>query len=46
MVETEIGEFSIMQDSAGERFDPGAAVTVQAQTQKWIAIFEEKEKNA
>ena len=45
LVETEIGEFSIMQDSAGERFENGATVTVQAQTQKWIAILEEKEKN-
>lgn len=41
LVETEVGEFSILQDSDGERFEPGAAVTVQAQTQKWIAIFEE-----
>ena len=41
LVETEVGEFSILQDSDGERFEPGAAVTVQAQTQKWIAIFED-----
>ncbi len=40
LVETQVGEFSIMQDSAGERFENGAAVTVQAQTQKWIAIVE------
>ena len=46
LVETEIGEFSVMQDSAGQRFEPGAAVTVQAHTQKWIAILEEKAKNA
>ncbi|MCE2470839.1 MAG: ABC transporter ATP-binding protein [Anaerolineae bacterium] len=44
LVETEVGEFSIMQDSAGERFESGAAVTVQAQTQKWIAIFEDARK--
>ena len=41
LVETEAGEFSIMQDSASERFEPGAAVTVQPQAQKWIAIIEE-----
>lgn len=41
LVETEVGEFSIMQDSDSERFQPGAAVTVEAHTQKWIAIFEE-----
>ena len=46
LVETEVGEFNIMQDSAGERFEAGAAVTVKAQTQKWIAILEEKEKKA
>ena len=40
LVETEIGEFSILQDSASERFETGAAVTVQPHTQKWIAIFE------
>ncbi|MCY4537700.1 MAG: TOBE domain-containing protein [Chloroflexi bacterium] len=39
LVETEDGEFSIMQDSDSERFEPGAAVTVQPQTQKWIAII-------
>lgn len=44
LVETDVGEFSIMQDSDSERFEPGAAVTVQAQTQKWIAILEDKEK--
>lgn len=43
LVETEIGEFSIMQDSASVRFEAGAAVTVQPHTQKWIAILEEKE---
>ncbi len=41
LVETDLGEFSIMQDSDSERFAPGAAVTVQAHTQKWIAILEE-----
>ncbi len=41
LVETEVGEFSILQDSAGQRFEPGAAVKVQPQPQKWIAIFEE-----
>lgn len=45
LVETEVGEFSIMQDSDGERFESGAAVTVQAQTQKWIAILEGTEPN-
>ncbi len=45
LVDTEVGEFSIMQDSASERFDPGAAVRVLPQTQKWIAIFEETEQN-
>ena len=44
LVETEIGEFSIMQDSEIERFENGAAVTVQAHTQKWIAILEETEQ--
>ena len=44
LVETELGEFSVMQDSDSERFAPGAAVTVQANTQKWIAIFEETEQ--
>ena len=44
LVETDIGEFSIMQDSDGERFEPGAAVTVRPQTQKWIAIIEETGK--
>ena len=44
LVETEIGEFSIMQDSDSKRFKPGAAVTVQAHTQKWIAILEETEQ--
>ncbi len=43
LVETELGEFSVMQDSDSERFSPGAAVTVQAHTQKWIAIIEEAE---
>ena len=43
LVDTELGEFSIMQDSDCERFPPGAAVTVQARTQKWIAILEGKE---
>ena len=43
LVETEIGEFSVMQDSAGERFEPGSVVTLQAQTQKWIAILEDDE---
>ncbi len=46
LVETEVGEFSILQDSAGERFETGAEVTVQPHSQKWIAIFEEKEKRA
>ena len=41
LVETEAGEFNIMQDSAGERFENGAAVTVQPHTQKWIAILGE-----
>ncbi|MCY3834721.1 MAG: ABC transporter ATP-binding protein [Chloroflexi bacterium] len=40
LVETEVGEFSVMQDSAGERFEPGATVTLQPNTQKWIAIIE------
>ncbi|MCY3797935.1 MAG: ABC transporter ATP-binding protein [Chloroflexi bacterium] len=43
LVETEVGEFSIMQDSDGERFESGATVTVQADTKKWIAIIEESE---
>ncbi len=46
LVETEVGEFSITQDSAGERFEAGAAVSVQAHTQKWIAIFEKWEQPA
>ncbi|MCY4062600.1 MAG: ABC transporter ATP-binding protein [Chloroflexi bacterium] len=46
LVETELGEFSIMQDSDSERFKPGAAVTVQAHTQKWIAIIAETEQYA
>ncbi len=41
LVATEAGEFSITQDSAGERFEAGTAVTVQAKSQKWIAIIEE-----
>ncbi len=45
LVETEVGEFSIMQDSDGERFESGAAVTVQAHTKKWIAILEETEQS-
>ncbi|MDE2638137.1 MAG: ABC transporter ATP-binding protein [Chloroflexota bacterium] len=45
LVETEVGEFSIMQDSDSERFESGAAVTVQAHTQKWIAILEETEQS-
>ena len=40
LVETEVGEFSIMQDSDGERFESGAAVKVRARTQKWIAIID------
>ena len=44
LVATEIGDFSIMQDSASERFEPGATVKVQPQPQKWIAIFEENER--
>lgn len=40
LVETEVGEFSIMQDSNGERFESGAAVKVRARTQKWIAIID------
>ncbi len=40
LVETEVGEFGILQDSAGQRFENGAEVSVQAQTQKWIAIIE------
>ena len=40
LVETEIGEFSIMQDSDSKRFESGAAVTLQPNTQKWIAIIE------
>ena len=40
LVETEVGEFSIMQDGDSERFESGAAVTLQPQTQKWIAIIE------
>jgi len=44
LVETEVGEFSIMQDSDSERFENGAAVRVQAHTQKWIAIIEEAEQ--
>ena len=44
LVETEVGEFSVMQDSANKRYEPGAAVTVQAQTQKWIAIIDETEQ--
>ena len=46
LVDTEIGEFSIMQDSASERYAPGAAVTVQPHTAKWIAIFGEREQPA
>ena len=45
LVETEVGEFNIMQDSDSERFENGAAVRVQAHTQKWIAIIEESEHN-
>lgn len=45
LVETEIGEFSVMQDSDSERFEPGAAVRVQAHPQKWIAILEEIEQS-
>ena len=40
LVETEAGEFSILQDSDSERFESGAEVTVQPHTQKWIAIIE------
>ena len=40
LVETEIGEFSIMQDSNEERFQAGAAVTVRPRTGKWIAIMD------
>ena len=40
LVETEVGAFSIMQDSARERFEPGAAVRVLPHPQKWIAILE------
>ena len=43
LVDTQVGEISILQDSAGQRFESGAAVTVQPQTQKWIAIVEERE---
>lgn len=46
LVDTEHGEFSIEQDSESERFAPGTAVTVQAHTQKWIAILEETEQQA
>ncbi|MCY4019657.1 MAG: ABC transporter ATP-binding protein [Chloroflexi bacterium] len=46
LVETDIGEFSIMQDSASQRFEPGTTVTVQPHTQKWIAIIEETEEYA
>ena len=46
LVETEIGEFNIMQDSDGKRFESGAAVTVQPHTKKWIAILEEKKKKS
>ena len=46
LVETEIGEFNIMQDSASERFESGAEVRVQPDTKKWIAIIEEKVKGA
>ena len=46
LVDTELGEFSILQDSASERFEAGAAVTVQPHTRKWIAIFEETEQEA
>lgn len=44
LVDTELGEFSVMQDSASERFETGATVTVQAYTQKWIAIVEAREQ--
>ncbi len=46
LVETEVGEFSVMQDSAGERFENGAAVTLRPQTQKWIAIIEDEGSKA
>ena len=46
LVDTDIGEFSVMQDSASERFEAGAAVTVNARTQKWIAIIEETGQQA
>ena len=46
LVETEVGEFSIMQDSDDERFKLGTTVTVQAHTQKWLAIIEEPEQYA
>jgi ABC-type Fe3+/spermidine/putrescine transport system ATPase subunit len=44
LVETEAGEFSILKDSAGERFETGAEVTVQPHPQKWIAILEQGSK--
>ena len=44
LVSTDVGEFSIMQDSASPRFETGAAVSVQPHPQKWIAIMEDKEK--
>ena len=40
LVDTDVGEFSVMQDSANERFQPGAAVMLQPHSQKWIAIIE------
>ena len=46
LVETEVGEFSVKQDSDRVRFENGAAVTVQAHTQKWIAIIEASEQYA
>ena len=46
LVDTEVGEFSIMQDSAAERYAPGDAVTVQPHTAKWIAIFAERKQKA